>query len=285
MTASGTLSIGQCATIACLLEVTAPKPGNVHRGADFEDVTFLDFAISAAVLGPIFERAGELGVGKLVLEGVRATQLVVNTNTNLGLLLLMAPLAKIFRGEALQDGAARVLGSLTQQDAADVYAAIGLANPGGLGKVKEHDVSATPPSDLLAAMQLAAERDLIAKQYVTAFADLDSLVACRILERIANGWRLTDAIVHTHVQLMAERLDSLIARKCGTTTSEKSAWMAQAVLDSGSPGDDDYHEKLADLDFWLRSDGHRRNPGTTADMIGAGLFWLLKTGQIAPPFA
>src|SRR5204863_6766460 len=140
-----------------------------HRGADFEDVTFLDFAISAAAIGPVFERASELTVGKLLLEGVQATRRVVSTNTNLGLLLLMAPLAKIAPGESLQVGAQRVLALLTSQDASDAYSAIALANPGGLGKVEEHDVSAEPPKDLLVAMKMAAERDLIAKQYVTDF--------------------------------------------------------------------------------------------------------------------
>jgi len=41
---------------------------------------------------------------------------------------------------------------------------------------------------------------------------------------------------------------------------------------------------LADFDFWLRSDGHRRNPGTTADLIAAALFVLLRDGLIDPPY-
>lgn len=284
MTTGSALSIGQCATIACLLEVTAPKPGNVHRGADFEDVAFLDFAVSAVAIGPVFARANELSVGELALQGVQATRSVVKTNTNLGLLLLMAPLAKIAPGETLQTGAAHVLAALSEQDAADVYAAIALANPGGLGKVDQHDVAAAPPSSLLDAMQLAADRDLIAKQYVTQFADLEALVVRPLLDGIAQGWGLTDAIVRTHVHLMAERPDSLIARKCGAAVSQKAAHIAAKVLEAGAPESEDYQEALADLDFWLRSDGHRRNPGTTADMIGAGLFWLLRTGQFVPPF-
>ena len=75
--------------------MTAPKPGNVHRGADFEDVTYVDFVQSAVVVGPILERAAELGVGRTVLEAVRATREAVGTNTNLGTLLLLAPLAAV----------------------------------------------------------------------------------------------------------------------------------------------------------------------------------------------
>ena len=78
------LSIGQCATLACLLEATTPKPGNVHRGVDFEDMTFLDFAVSAAAIGPVMDRVREYGVGQTVLEAIRATRRLVPVNTNLG---------------------------------------------------------------------------------------------------------------------------------------------------------------------------------------------------------
>ncbi len=284
MTQNTSMSMGQFATLACLLEVTAPKPGNVHRGADFEDVTFLDFVVSAAAIGPVFDRTATLSVGELVLQSIEATRQVVNTNTNLGLMLLMAPMAKIDASEGLKIGATRVLSELSPSDAANVYAAIGLASPGGLGKVDQHDVSSSPPSSLLEAMRLAADRDLIAKQYVTAFADLSDLVVDKILTSVQSGQSLTDAIVHTHVSLMAQRPDSLIARKCGPETSEKSALLAGKVLESGTPESEEYAEALADLDFWLRCDGHRRNPGTSADMIGAALFWLLRSGQLTPPW-
>jgi triphosphoribosyl-dephospho-CoA synthase len=283
MRASTPLSSGQCATTACLLEVIAPKPGNVHRGADFEDVTFLDFAMSAVAIGPVFERAVDLRVGELVLTAMEATKRVTRTNTNLGLVLLMAPLAKISDGESLRQGAARVLGELTSQDAADVYAAIRLANPGGLGRVEEHDVASSPPNSLIEAMTLAADRDLVARQYTNNFDECQFVVDTIMLQR-GNAVSLLDSIIYAHVALMSERPDSLIARKCGAPTSEKSAALAAKVISSGVPGDETYEMALADLDFWLRSDGHRRNPGTTADMIGAALFWLLRTGQIMPPF-
>lgn len=284
MTVYQPLSIGQCATLACLLEVTAPKPGNVHRGADFEDITFLDFALSAVAIGPTFERASELSVGQLILRSIEATQQVVQSNTNLGLVLLMAPLAKVAPSEALTDGIKRVLASLTPQDAAEVYSAIQIANPGGMGKVDEHDISSKPPSSLIEAMALAADRDLIARQYINHFQDCQSLCA-RMLHRRQQGMGLMETIVHAHVEQMAAHPDSLIARKCGQATSEKSAALAAKILAAGQPGEEEYEIGLADLDFWLRSDGHRRNPGTTADMIGAALFWLLRTGQLKPPFA
>lgn len=277
------MSPGQCATTACLLEVTAPKPGNVHRGADFEDVTFLDFALSAVAIGPIFDQAANLRVGQLVLQSIEATRQVVTTNTNLGLILLMAPLAKVECSEGLEAGVNRVLNAMNAKDASDVYKAISIANPGGMGKVEKHDVALAPPASLVEAMSLAADRDLIARQFTNHFADCQSL--CDLLLAVhRKGFGIIESIVYAHIWQMARHPDSLIARKCGLATSEKSAALASKVLASGQPRDEDYELALADLDFWLRSDGHRRNPGTTADMIGAALFWLLRTGELKPPF-
>src|SRR5262245_13707132 len=88
-------SIGQCATLACLLEAAAPKAGNVHRGADFEDLTFTDFAVSAVAIGPAMEAAAMTGVGRAVRDAIVETRKLVTTNTNLGMALLFAPLAAV----------------------------------------------------------------------------------------------------------------------------------------------------------------------------------------------
>jgi triphosphoribosyl-dephospho-CoA synthase len=279
------LSIGQCASLACILECTAPKPGNVHRGADFEDVTYPDFVISAVAIGPAMERtASGGGVGRAILDAVRATREAVGTNTNLGTVLLLAPLAAVPRDVPLADGIGDVLSRLDAGDARDVYAAIRLARPGGLGTVAASDVSAEPPADLIAAMRLAADRDRVARQYATGFADVLSTVAPWLREGIGQGWTLSDAIVQAFIRSIAAWGDSLIARKCGPEVAARAADQAAAVLAVGGPGDNDYHAALADFDFWLRSDGHRRNPGTTADLIAAGLFVGLREGWIRQPF-
>jgi triphosphoribosyl-dephospho-CoA synthase len=95
---------------------------------------------------------------------------------------------------------------------------------------------------------------------------------------------LWQTIVHVHLQTMHRHPDSLIARKCGQPAAVAAAARAGAVLASGPPESDEYQDALADLDFWLRSDGHRRNPGTTADLIAAGLFAALRDGIIKAPF-
>ena len=143
---------GQCATLACVLEATAPKPGNVHRGADFEGLTFNDLLVSAVAIGPAVQRAPDRGVGTTVLAAVRATRALVATNTNLGTLLLLAPLAAVNPGQSLRAGIGSVLDALTATDAREIYEAIGLAGPAGLGRVDELDVAGPPPASILDAM-------------------------------------------------------------------------------------------------------------------------------------
>jgi triphosphoribosyl-dephospho-CoA synthase len=283
MPESASLTVGQCATLACLLEVTAPKPGNVHRGADFEDVTFAHFAASAVLVGPAMQQAAEgLPVGRAVFAAVDAVARHVGSNTYLGTTLLLTPLAAAAGRGDVRTEIAGVLADLTADDAEQVYAAIRRAQPGGLGRVEEHDVQGPPPESLLAAMAAAAERDLVARQYVTGFATVLDEAVPALVGELAAGRGLVDAIVWLHVRLLAAHPDSLIARKCRPEVAGRASGWAQAILDTGDEAA--YQAALADFDFWLRSDGHRRNPGTTADLVAAALFVALWEGQVALPW-
>ena len=277
------LSIGQCATLACLLEATAPKAGNVHRGADFHDLTFTDFAVAAVALAPAMERATSTGVGRAVLSAIEATRGLVRTNVNLGIALLLAPLAAVPRSEDLAAGVKKVLASLSHEDCQLVYQAIRLARPGGLGEVEDMDVTGEPPPNLLDAMRASEKRDLVARQYTTDFDLVLNDALPRLVRGRTRGWSLTTSILHTHVELLASHSDSLIVRKCGEEAASRVTTMAQRVLDAGDPEDDNYQAAMSDFDFWLRSDGNRRNPGTTADLIAAALFAGLRDELITPP--
>lgn len=279
------MTIGQCATMACLLEATVPKPGNVHRSADFEDLTFLDFVASAVAIGPSMDQAIGLGVGHAVLEAIAATRRSVKTNTNLGTVLLIAPLAAVPRDRTLHSGINAVLQALTPADSADMYEAIRLANPGGMGQVEQMDVAGSPPESILAAMQVAKDRDLVARQYTCDFATVLNDVVPSLVAGMDRGWTLPEAIIQSHLSLMSRHPDSLIARKCGAKVAQESASRARHVLETGQPGDETYLDALSDLDFWLRSDHHRKNPGTTADLIAAALFAALRDGLLATPYS
>jgi triphosphoribosyl-dephospho-CoA synthase len=199
------------------------------------------------------------------------------------MLLLIAPLAAVPRDVSLAAGVGGVLARLTSDDCEHVYAAIRLVQPGGLGKVDEADVSAPPPANLtlVDAMRLAAERDLVARQYINNFAEV-FWTADRI-ESASAAQPIGAAIVRGHLELMAAHPDSLIARKCGASLAQESATRAAAVLAAQSGGNEEFAAALADFDFWLRADGHRRNPGTSADLIAAALFVLLRERRIKWP--
>ena len=277
--------IGTCATLSILWEVTAPKPGNVTRSADFEDTTYVDFITGAAIVGPILGQARSNGFGTTVLSSVRATQQAVGTNTNLGTLLLLAPLAATDPEVSLARGVETVLSQLDEHDTRLVYQAIADAHPGGLGQVDQADVHDTPPfgGSLVEAMRLASERDLVARQYINGFHEVLECAAPWIEQEIGAGRGLAQAIVRTQLRLLAEYPDSLISRKCGSEVARLASDQAAAVLACSTESFEEYQQRLADFDFWLRSDGHRRNPGTTSDLIAAGLFVLLREGRLSCP--
>ncbi|HEX5472802.1 MAG TPA: triphosphoribosyl-dephospho-CoA synthase [Lacipirellulaceae bacterium] len=279
---SGSLDIGTAATLACLYEVTARKPGNVYPGANFDGATtYVAFVTSAIIIGPIVAQAPTAGVGRTVLNGVCATREAVNTNTNLGTLLLLAALAAVPSDIKLDAGISEVLDRLTPVDTRAVYEAIRLADAGGLGREVEADVFSDPPPTLglTDAMRLAAGRDLVARQYTNNFGDVFG--ASRSIERgLAQSGKLEDAIVHAYLEQLAATPDSLIQRKCGPAVAAEASTRAARTLNSSSVSDSAYLLALNELNDWLRADGHRRNPGTTADLIAAGLFVLLREGRL-----
>jgi triphosphoribosyl-dephospho-CoA synthase len=204
----------------------------------------------------------------------------------LGIVLLIAPLAAVPRTESLENGLPCVLERLDQQDTADVFHAITLAQPGGLvpqdRPPPQWDVRAAAPVTLLTAMREGAEWDLVARQYANGFQEVLRTLLPWLLETPDRPG--PERIVHAHVRLMSRFPDTLIARKCGRSVADESAARATAVLEAGPPGSEAYLRALGDLDFWLRSDGNRRNPGTTADLIAAALFAGLREGTIGLPF-
>ena len=277
-------SVGGLATLACLLEVSAPKPGNVHRGADFEDTTFYDFQFSAIALGQTIDRHLDQPLGRLILECVRSNLRYVGKNTNLGMILLLCPLAKSFDpsrpiGQRVSPEATlQTLEQLGQADSRDVYEAIRLVSPGGLGESAKMDVADAAPDCLLTAMKASQDRDFVARQYARNFENVFDDVTS-LISYATESHELHEAIVVAHTQVMAKIPDSLIARKCGEDMARHGQLLAQKCVDQiDSPPR--FWEAVGELDFWLRSDGNRRNPGTTADLIAAGLFVMLANGAI-----
>lgn len=287
MTPSDPIPSGRLAQIACLLEATARKPGNVHRFADFDDASYVDFLVSSAALGDRLtpEAIARDGLGVAIREAVRATRQLVGHNTNLGMILLLAPLVAVPAGEPLRAELSRILKTTTVADARAVYEAIRLALPGGLGRAPEQDIADQPTETLVEVMRRAADRDRIARQYSTDFADLFDIALPELTVRLAAGQPLETAIIGLHLALLARFPDSLIARKVGLEVAAEASRRAQAVLEAGWPAAHGAPAALAALDAWLRADGRRRNPGTTADLVCATLYLALHTGAIELPIA
>lgn len=266
--------------LACVLEVSASKPGNITPAHDFPDTTYADMVRSALALGPAFARRRVLrcSVGELITDGVKATARAAGANTNLGIVLLFAPLARAAvtrqADESLRAALRRILARLDVEDAAAAFAAIARAGPGGLGDAPEHDVRAPARVTLREAMAAAAYRDSIASEYATGYAIVFDTGLPLLADALASGRRTLDAIVSLHIGLLAAHPDTLIARKMGDAAAQAVSAAARQVLDGTLP--------LADFDVSLQADGNRLNPGTTADLVAATLLAALLSGVRLP---
>ena len=266
--------------LACLLEVSAPKPGNVSPERHFHDTRYEDFLASAVAIGPALSGAAQHPLGTTIRTAVETTRRWTRSNTNLGIVLLLAPVARaaLRSGGPLRERLARVLADTTVEDAAQVYAAIRHAGPGGLGATAAEDVSDTPTVTLREAMGLAADRDAVAREYVTDFALTFEIgvPAIRASRQEGLGW--TEAAVEAYLTLLASTPDTHIARKLGRAEAESISRRALEVRTAGGTRSAAGREALAALDAELRDPRNRRNPGTTADLTCAALFVVILEG-------
>lgn len=263
---------------ACLLEASAPKPGNVSPAQHFHDMRYEDFLTSAAAIGPAFAQIDSCGLGETVLAATSATRAVVHTNTNLGITLLLAPLAKAAvdpRPGDLRTRTRRVLDESTSADAAAVYAAIRLAAPGGLGHAPREDVQEIPTSTLLQVMQLAAHRDTVAAEYASGFEVTFEIGAPTLSAALEAGLDWNAAIVECALALLTAVPDTLIARKLGAKAAASVQQEAAMVCRVGGVRTAEGRAALERFDARLRDPANRRNPGTTADLVAAACFVVI----------
>lgn len=270
---------------ACRAELDALKVGNVHRFAAGHGMEVAHFERAAEAAAPYIAAAG-VQVGARIEAAVAASLAVAGLNTNLGILLLCAPLAAaaerggIKRVASLHGALKLVLARLDQSDAEATFRAIAAASPGGLGRHPEHDVATPPRIRLIEAMALAADRDRIARQYVTDFADVFELGLPRLDELAgAEPEAQTEAV---HLAYLAAFPDSHIVRKFGLAIAEEVRQEARrlaAEVDFRAPAAR-RHPPLLAFDAALKARG--LNPGTSADLTVATLFAALLAGGFRP---
>jgi triphosphoribosyl-dephospho-CoA synthase len=243
---------------------------------------------SAVAIGPALRDAAQRPVGDTILRAVRDTQRFVSTNTNLGMLLLLVPLARAAgrpHPNGLRAAVGEVLRALTVDDARHAFEAIRLAAPGGLGDSDVHDVHAAEVRvTLLEAMRAARGRDAVAREYVTDFEitfETGYTALCCFLD---EGHRFADAVVQTALTILAQVPDTLIVRKEGLTTAREVSQQAARVLQAGGAFSREGRQALEAFDRSIRDEEHRLNPGTTADLTTASIFVLLVEGEGFEPF-
>jgi triphosphoribosyl-dephospho-CoA synthase len=274
-------AVAGAAQLACVLEVSAQKPGNITPRHDFHDTTYEDMLRSAIAVGPELARAGERGVGDTVLAVVQASSRAARANTNLGIALLLAPLAQAaLAGGPLRERLAATLGALGVADARAAYAAIRLAGAGGLEERVEHDVRSEPAVGLREAMASAAARDSIAAEYVSDFALTFETGIPALVAALGDGLAERQAIVELHLRLLDVAPDSLIARKRGAEAAARVSAGARDVLRAGGVRTAAGRRALRSFDGSLREPGNALNPGTTADLVTATMFVALLEGML-----
>jgi triphosphoribosyl-dephospho-CoA synthase len=273
---------------ACALDVAVRKPGNVSVAAPGHGMTAAQFIASArAAAAPLFARGA--AVGERIERAVVASVAAAGCNTNLGIVLLVAPLAAALeRGTPpwtparLRAVVADVLAELDIDDARAAFRAIVHAAPGGLGDIAEHDVKRDPSVDLRTAMRLAAARDRVARQYANGYEDVFAVGVPQFERRDPET-----AMLAAFLAFLASAPDSHIVRKWGPQAAHSvtlrarqvlDAWRAQQSVPDG--------EALAAWDLELKAAAI--NPGTSADLAVASGFVAAVTGvcePVPPPLA
>lgn len=254
---------------ACEIELQAFKPGNVSIYADGHDMTVDDFRLSAKVSAkPLCD--ADYSLGEKIYYAVKATREAVGCNTNLGIILLAAPLiqaVQCYPTLTLRNGLEKILQQTTVEDADWVFKAIVLASPAGLGHTEEQDVHNAPSINLQQAMRLASDKDRIALQYITDYKDIFDFAVLRYNSTLLKWNNHAWAAVAVYAELLSHTPDSHIERKYGSQYSEMVAHrmmqLNQALSDTEHP--DTLMPLLHDIDMAFKSKGI--NPGTTADLV------------------
>lgn len=280
-------SVREAIEWACITELEALKPGNVHVHAGGHDMTVDDFRASATIAARHLS-CQSLSVGEKILRAVEGSVAEVGCNTNLGIVLLCAPLAEaaLAEGEGmLREHLGRVLRGLNIEDARAVYEAIRIASPGGLGTSDEHDVADEPTVNLSEAMGAAEARDRIAFQYAHDFEDVFGLGVARWREAISGEKSEEEAAAHVYMGFLGGFPDSHIERKYSAAIAQEvrsHAMELEARLATLSGAEE---KKAEMLKFDSHLKGRSLNPGTSADLTVASLLAAKLEDILARPIS
>lgn len=294
--------ISRCLELAILLEVSGyPKPGNVHRTADFPETRYEHFLASAVAIAPSFKKAAEqgikvsegkidpteVGIGNIIKDAVdRMRWSQSGGNTLLGAIILLAPIAAAagmianhFSLPKLRENIKVIVESTTPEDAVNVYDAIAIVNPGGLGKSPKLDVT-NPNSKkrileeqvtLFETFKIASAYDSIASEWVNNYPITFDLGYPYFVRQLEETGDINTATVHAFMKILSEVPDTFISRKVGLAKAESISAEAGRILKEGGLTTPLGRNLLQKLDMKLRDPAHDLSPGTTADITEAVL--------------
>lgn len=278
--------IAKIAQIASALEVSGyPKPGNVHRTRDYDDMVFEDFIISGIVIGDtIREACSDVDVenpllGKYILQAVDETDKWIKNNTNLGIVMMTTPIAVAAaisdNFDEIRQNVVKLMANTSVDDACDLYDAINIADAGGMGDQDEYDVASDNAKRELRdnnqtmydVLKISAPWDMLAREMTSDMPAVFEL-GYPTYHKLKEEKSLNDACVLTFLTILSEVPDTLISRKYGSDEALKISMMTRDLLKL--KGADDFAEKLHEFDDYLYDNGY--NPGTTADLTAASIF-------------
>ncbi len=268
----------RCAALAALYECSTFKPGNISPYYEGTTTYFHYLASSIAVAEGIAE-AERLRLGECILNTVKKMLSAQGGgNTQLGIVLLFAPLAKAaFLGlENLRAHLKRVLASTTVEDAVLTCRAIRMANPGKLPPVERLDVFSPNIEEELREnnvsltewMRVGAENNTVCKEYVTGYALTFDTGYEKLHQYLREGKSLRDAVLGLYLTFLSQHVDTMVLGEHGREIAEEVQRRAQVLIEGNIKEEDirRYHE-------WMIAKGI--NPGTSADLVASSLFVFL----------
>ena len=282
-------TIAQIAQIASVLEVSGyPKPGNVHRTRDFHDMVFEDFLISGIAIGDTVKSLcdhtknnkndlSKINLGEYILKGVLQTDKWVKNNTNLGIIMMIMPIAAsasiCSNFDDLSEKVNEILKATTVSDATYLYKAINIADAGGMGSQNEYDVTNDDAireleknkQTMFDVLEISASWDSLANE-LTSSMQVTFKIGFPTFHKLKNKYSLNDATLETFLTILSQVPDTLISRKYGIKKAREVSSKGKNVLNSNK---DEFLNNLNVFDNYLFE--NKYNPGTTADLTAASI--------------
>ena len=302
----------RCVTLSSLLELSGwPKPGNVHRTKDFEDTRFEHFIAGIIAIQPNFREFCEkihnsIENDKLKLNKIELGLFFKNAakemmkwqsggNVLLGHILVLAPLVSAAaicmetnekKIEDFQLIIKKIIKETTVKDTLNLYDAIKICNPGGLGRIEKYDIYGDNSYNeiiqdgitLKKIFELSKDYDLISNEYSSGFNIILKEGLPYFIDTFNNFKDINIATVNTYLKLLSNHLDSLIIRKAGRKDALAVSKTASDILSHGGISTKKGLNLTIRFDKNLHEENGKLNPGTTADLVAGTIFCALIFG-------